>query len=785
VTAVAVALAALLAAAPPLGQEARRREELARLQRQLPKSDAFDKWLAESGALPPLLDRLPAAPFLQDPLRGQGGQTVGRAGWPARRREIAGLVERWLLGRAPPPPGNVSGTVTEKTKDQKGREEWRIELRFGPKRAALLRCAFVFPAERPKRMPVFLTDNRRHLAWVEGAMARGFAFVHCNARDPAYGPDDSEKYPEIFDRRHDWSAVMRRGWSMSRVVDWLVRQPFVDRRRIFVGGHSRSARQSLAAAAFDQRIAGVIASGPGTGASMPFRYADESMLAESAELLTRRFPDWVRREVRFWSGREHRLPADSHFLYTLMAPRPVLMSTSTEDWNESTWTVEQVFASARRVYDLLGKPHNLALRYRPGQRATDEEAHKAFSAFLLSAAGIDPKSPADLFPFRPYHPWDYEAWLAEHGQVAAPPPESPLEARIAWLLGEGPAYKPRPVALDKGESDAVAKLLMRQVVKARRRERLRFGEGVNGTLFLPDLAEGERAPCVIWLGPLHTSTGFLSPYYRSGELPPTAFVAAGFATLSFDPIGTGGRKEERRGFYQKHPRWSLLGKMVLDARHAIDAARASPHVDPERIFLVGYALGGQVALMAGGLDKRARAVAAVAGFTPFAKDSPRRPTGGLQRWSHVFGTLPRLGAFVGDPSRVPVDFPEILAAQAPRPLLVLAPRDDRHASHVDVIEAVQSARAAYERAGARDALVLHAPDDWNRLTDPMLAQVVSFLKTAAPTPLPPPPPRRRRTAPNDGPARATPVAPSAPAPSSSPSPSPSSSPSPSAAPSNP
>jgi hypothetical protein len=37
-----------------------------------------------------------------------------------------------------------------------------------------------------------------------------------------------------------------------------------------------------------------------------------------------------------------------------------------------------------------------------------------------------------------------------------------------------------------------------------------------------------------------------------------------------------------------------MGKMVMDARHAIDAVLANPDADPRQVYLVGFGMGGMV-----------------------------------------------------------------------------------------------------------------------------------------------------------------------------------------------
>lgn len=729
--------------------QAQRRGELERLLRRLPDSPAFSRWLQESGELPPDFDALPSIPFLPDPLEfTQGGskQRVTRELWTKRREQIARDVEKWLLGSAPPAPGNVTAEILEKTRDR-GYEVWKVRLSFGPDHAAKLNAQLYLPKETSRPAPVFLCDSPNYIGWAEWAMANGFAFCSHTARDRE---DDSFAYAKLFGE-YDWASFRRRGWSASRVVDWLITLPFVDKERIFIGGHSRSGKAAMAGAAFDERIAGVIASSPGSGGSMPYRYCDQSFFGESAELLTRRFADWIHPRVRFFCGRENKLPVDSHLIYALIAPRPVLMSTGTEDTVEGTWTIEQVFKAIQPVYALLGAPQNLAFRYRPGSHSTDAATARAYSEFLLAAAGRSGRPVAEHFPFTPYHVWDYEAWSKKYAPdvrefrkaVMSNPTldangkplttdawsrrRAHIRDQVAWMLGDGLAYRQMQAKFgESSEPEALVKVLGRESVVAPHRTAVRFGDGIQGYLYLPDSAG--KKPCVIWLAPFHAPRGFAASGYRTSTITPSALVAAGFVTLAFDPIGTGARQLERRDFYETHPRWSLMGKMVLDARHAIDAALASPEVDPKRVFLYGYAMGGMVATITAALDERVAGIASVAGFTPFRSDTDLRGTGGVRRYSHLYGWIPRLGPFVGSEERIPVDFHEILGAVAPRPALVVAPRLDRHATLTDVLEAVRYAQSAYQLLGAKDNLETRTPDDENRLTDPIQEDVIAWLQ---------------------------------------------------------
>ena len=90
----------------------------------------------------------------------------------------------------------------------------------------------------------------------------------------------------------------------------------------------------------------------------------------------------------------------------------------------------------------------------------------------------------------------------------------------------------------------------------------------------------------------------------------------------------------------------------------------------------------------------------LAGWTPFRTDTQDRPTGGIARYSHLHGLLPRLGLFIGKEQEVPFDVDELLQATAPRPTLLVTPQRDAEATYADVTHAIDSVASAWPAAGA-------------------------------------------------------------------------------------
>ena len=108
-------------------------------------------------------------------------------------------------------------------------------------------------------------------------------------------------------------------------------------------------------------------------------------------------------------------------------------------------------------------------------------------------------------------------------------------------------------------------------------------------------------------------------------------------------------------------------------------------------------------------------------------DGDEPNTGGIARWSNERGLIPQLGAFVGQESRIPYDYNDLIATVAPRPVYVFDPIYDRDSTPADVKAAVEDARKAYTTSGATDKLVLDQPWDYFRLSLEAQDRIVEWM----------------------------------------------------------
>ncbi len=752
---------AWLPAAEPPDDEAARRRELERILRILPKSEPWEDWLKKSGELPPDFSRLPSVPGLPDPLSvvRDGKPALVRAPeeWPARRAELLSLVHHYILGSVPPPPGNVAGKVLGRREEEGCRVE-EIELSFGPERKAKLSLELLIPRaavlDGGGRFPVFLTQNN-HRAWALIALSRGYVgCVYAGSDDK----DDTAEFIPLWPE-HDWTKLARRAFAASRCIDYLSTLPFVDKDRIAMTGHSRNGKMSLMAAAMDERIAAVISSSSGAGGSMPARFFSEAHSGEGIEIITRVFPDWLHPRLRFFVGREDRLPVDFHDLVALAAPRSCLIATAMNDPVESVWAAQEVYLSARRVYELLGHRERIAVAWRPGTHGTNVETIETYLDWIDAQFGRGKTAiPERLF----YPTWD--RWQKDQQELRVPPLDpahfevrsigdlldgnggAPVKTAEAWrtkrgemiarirgLLGEGPPAAAGRTGDYGIEERYRAALLMRPSgAESVAKRSINFGDYIAGDLYFPESAarDTKKLPGVVWLHPHSSSNGYVAGYKR-GDPVHITLARAGFVVLAFDQIGFGSRLPEIEKFYERHPRWTLLGKMVRDALAAADALRREPMVDAERVHVLGYAMGAIVALHAAALDERIAGAISVAGFTPLRLATAAKGTGAIQRLGRWHMLLPHLGFFEGHEARVPYDLHEVLALIAPRKLLVVAPTLDREATLEDVQACLGEVEKVYKLLGAGGNLRKHFPEDYNRFSPELQAEVFRRMKEMA------------------------------------------------------
>ena len=719
-----------------------------------------DAWLARtpgppsweaalrSGALLPLdTDALLLRPALPDPLhRPDGGEVTDPVAWAAQREDLRKLLQHYVTGTFPPAPRTTRSVESTTERDGAGTRSTFV-LEFSPRFDARLHVEVLTPPGTGP-FPVLLTPAT-HRDWAVLAVSRGYLACVYAAGD---GDDDTVSFSGLHPAS-DWTLLARRVWAAERCIDYLLTRKDVDPSRIAAAGAGRQAAAALVAAAFDPRIAVIAAADPGYGGAVPFRLTTEADGAPGIEGVTRTAPDWLHRRLRFFAGQEARLPVDQHHLLACIAPRPVLISLACRDAGDPAWAVEASLDAARAVYALHRRESALQSVVRAGGPVLTRAEIQEVLDWLDGALGRG--SPVPSTP--PSAP-TYAAWKRfgrEHidpvrfplpaiTAVLGPDARRPLRtradwldqrnavrSRVGWVLGDLPPFPEATAATSIAPSRDPAPNAARTAASSSStgdRMALPFGNGVTGDLIRPHGATAAQpVPAVIWLPPGPRPEG---PWgAESDATPPATWLDGGFAVLSFDQVGSGGRSHEADRYYQRHPHGSLLGQTLQDLHAAVTVLQQQKSIDGRRIYLLGSGSGGFIALHAAALDERIAGVVCVNGLTPLRADTADRALGGVARWSLRYPWLPRLGAFVGEEQRVPYDLDEVLALIAPRPVTVVRSLHDIGTSGDDVRATVQRAAPVFALFGPKTALRLFEVDDYHRFSPAVAREAYRALKT--------------------------------------------------------
>lgn len=701
-----------------------------------PPLDVFDQWRQATGEQPPDLSQFKPIPGLPPLRQFTDGRPVNTpAEWAARRAEMRELLQQWIYGHAPagPPPAFKAEIIRETPGNGGVDREVRLTLAC-PKPVSFV-VHVLLPAG-PGPFPIFMTQWN-HKEWAALGVARGYLSCYYPGADVN---DETAQFAAAYPKA-DWALLMKRAWMASRVLDYLVTLPQADKAHVALTGHSRNGKQSLVCAAFDERITAVVASSAGSGGSAPWRFTSDFVFNESVERMTSSYPArlWFTPRLRFFTGRENLLPIDNHALLGLIAPRACLFSVAVNDGPGTTFGDEQEYRAGGAIYKWLGQPEALRLLYRPNNHeTTDKDIENYFDWFDTAFGRMKRAWPETLL-----HAFDWQAWRARQGNVPTPPPAgADASAAVAWGLGEAPA-----TVKGSGNTSGAYDIKLQAILERESFARTEgitcvgcsVGEYMAADLYFKKDAKGPL-PVVLWLHGYAYNCGY-------GAVTGLNFcknlARQGYLVVAWDQAGCGVRQYEKPFFYDRYPKWSLLGKQVRDVQAVLDCLLAGkptpggrglqhdwlaiPPLDPARVTCVGYSMGGMVGLYATALDPRITGVASLCGFTPLRSDTVAKPTGGLRRLWELYAMQPRLGLYDGRESELPYDYDDILRLIAPRRCLVWAPLYDREADAADVRRCVDSARPAWQKAGRAAALRLEQPVDYNRFYEGVQKVVIDWL----------------------------------------------------------
>lgn len=339
---------------------------------------------------------------LPDVLTTESGETVSTAQqWPQRRAEILEMFKSQVYGRAPKPCECMIRATGDEVAVFGGigiRRQVNMYIGGGSDNAAPVRM-LIYTPKSDGPVPTFLTlnfqgnhtisdasdvaiteswvrdrknettDGNRALEGGRGVAAnrwpvktilqRGYGLVAIYYGD--IDPDFDDQFQngihgQLADKMKDvpeaerWGSIAGWAYGLSRALDYLEHDRYVDAKRVAVFGHSRLGKTSLWAGASDPRFKMVISNDSGCGGAALSRRA----IGETVGRINSSFPHWFCGNFKKYNTNENALPVDQHQLMALIAPRALYVASATDDqWADPKGEFLSA-VHADPVYRLLG-----------------------------------------------------------------------------------------------------------------------------------------------------------------------------------------------------------------------------------------------------------------------------------------------------------------------------------------------------------------------------------------------------------------------------------------------
>jgi hypothetical protein len=346
---------------------------------------------------------------LPDPLVLNDGKRVKNAKvwWSKRRPEIVEAFDREVYGRVPVETPKVNWEVSSTTKESVGdvpvvtkKLVGHVDNSSYPLISVDIQLTLTTPANAAGPVPVImefglspetLAALKKRFTeaqwaafvgaappWQQQVLARGWGYAVLiptsvqadNGEGLTQGIIGltNKGQPRKLD---DWGALRAWAWGASRAIDYFETDKSVDAKQIGIEGLSRYGKATLVAMAYEPRLAIAFVGSSGAGGAKIWRrkFGEQvENVASSGEY------HWMAGNFLKYAGplSVNDLPVDSHELIALCAPRPVFISSGSQQVEGGWVDAKGMFLSAvgaGPVYRLLGKKDLGTTQFPPMETA--------------------------------------------------------------------------------------------------------------------------------------------------------------------------------------------------------------------------------------------------------------------------------------------------------------------------------------------------------------------------------------------------------------------------------
>lgn len=307
----------------------------------------------------------------------------------------------------------------------------------------------------------------------------------------------------------------------------------------------------------------------------------------------------------------------------------------------------------------------------------------------------------------------------EHLDAPLPGPDwkaqqEAIRSRILSLLGPFPTTPPPVEAEVVERSDGTGRTYTREKVRIRSEA----DDWITAYVLIPQGLQ-RAAPALVCPHPTTEGAGKDEVVGISGSKPGTPIEPKycyglepaaewGFVTVAPDGFHDGeragpGKVNDTSAFYERHPEWSALGKMIWDTRRVVDYLQTRPEVNPDAIGIIGHSMGAHVALFTAAFDERIGACVANGGTLCW--DEGERMHWGFSRYDdgrtfeYIRRARPLLEAAI---LAMPFSLVEVGALVAPRPQMVLLTENGARRQRLP--DFIMQVRRTYKALCASEAL---------------------------------------------------------------------------------